>query len=461
MGASDARAHEALVVADASLLRASCRRKRPSRGGEGESLPAMARIALPQAPTTGRELEDFVGGLFLAAGYFVERGVHERSVTDVLELDVVATSYAEPTPRSVLIEAKGGRWGFPDLFKVVGWMRYLGIERGGFFVAREGAPRHLRSMHRKVAPLGVSLVDLADFRDPFARFREAGFGEVRDPVLPEIWRYSFWIERALLDRLRAIRKATPARQGPSAVLAYHDLVHDHVFFVRDIAERLRLLYRAYRDHPKLSLALAAELDGGAFDARRASFDSALVREALFEGAHPAVQASFYVEHRARLSILKATVDLLCQPSAARHDLDALPATCRSGLRALSSRPGFRRYALLWQVFLWGFGGFFLLDREDEERRWLAAQTGLTVAEVEQGLSAFDDLFPLGQSRWIVPLGGTRIRMAKLVPAPFRGIGAIQRLRRHRAPSYAALGLQGNTRRALTMWHNSVVSLLAA
>ena len=79
----------------------------------------------------------------------------------------------------------------------------------------------------------------------------------------------------------------------------------------DVAERLRLLYGAYRDHPKLSLAFAGELAGRPFDARAASFDSAVVREAIFDGKHPTVQACFHVEHRARLSILKAAVDLLC------------------------------------------------------------------------------------------------------------------------------------------------------
>lgn len=421
----------------------------------------MARVALPEAPSTGRDLEDFVAGLFQAAGYFVERGIHERSFTDVLELDVVATRYTEGEPSSVLVEAKGGRWGFPDLFKVVGWMQYLGIDKGGFFVVKEGAPRHLGSIHDKVAPLGVSLVDLANFHDPCARFREAGFGEIRDPLLTRIWRYSFWVERILLDRLRASRKSNAPLQGPQAALAYRDLIHDHVFFVKDIAERLRLLYGAYRDHPKLSLALAGELAGRPFDARGASFDSAVVREAIFDGKHPTVQACFYIEHRARLSILKAAVDLLCMRAPPPSGLAALPGTCREGLRALRSRPSFRRYALLWQVFLWGFGGFLLVDREDEELRWLSEQTGIPPGEIEQGLHAFDDLFPLGESGWIVPLRGTRLRAAKLVPAQFRGIGAIQRLKRYGVDSYDALGVTGATRRKLIDWHNSVVALLAS
>src|SRR4051794_29750037 len=94
----------------------------------------MASVALPIIPGAGRELEDYVAGLLQAAGYFVEKNVRERGFTDVLELDAVATSYDEPVPTVFLAEAKGGRWGFPDLFKIAGWMQYLRIARGGFFV---------------------------------------------------------------------------------------------------------------------------------------------------------------------------------------------------------------------------------------------------------------------------------------------------------------------------------------
>lgn len=413
----------------------------------------MARVELPAVPAAGRELEDYVAGLFQAAGYFVERGIHERSVTDVLELDAVATSYAAPEPTSILVEAKGGRWGFPDVFKIVGWMRYLGISKGGFFV-REASSRDLTSaVHRKIAPLGVSLVDLADFRDPVQRFKAAGFGTIREPRMTGLWRYSFWVERNLLERLRAQRRELPEAKAPASVLAYHDLIHDHVFFIKDEAERLRLLYQAYRDHPKLSLSLAALLGGGAAAPR------ATLAEALSQGMHPALQASLYIEHRARLSILKATIDLLCRGGEPHPGLECLPTTFREGLRALRGRPSFRRYALLWQVFLWGFGGFILADRADEEFRLLSAQTGIPEAEISHGLAAFDDLFPLSEGSWIKQLGNTSIRIAKMVPMPFRGIGALQRLRRYGARTFEDLGYTDYTARDLLRWHQSTVALL--
>jgi hypothetical protein len=454
----------------------------------------MARIALSRVPVAGRDLEDYVAGLFQAAGYFVEKNIRQRDVEEVLELDAVATSYAGLLPTSVLAEAKGGRWGFPDLFKVAGWMRYLGIARGGFFVKDHptAAPRDVSRIHRKIAPLGVSLVDFGDFSDPGARFGEGGFGVpgsqtsshdggsrpqapgTFDPLLLEVWRYSYWAERALLERLREARRASPERRGPQEVLAYHDLVNDHVFFLHDAAERLRRLYDAYKAHPKLSAAVAGEIGGAAYaevarPRRRGPLgDIRPLAEAMYEGEHPSVQAAFYVEHRARLTILKAAIDLCClaasgglaDRAAARATLGALPASFREGLRALRARPSFRRYALVWQVFLWGFGGFYLADREDEELGRLSHQTGVPRDEVADALRAFDDLFPLAGGSWIVPVKNTPIRLARMMPFAFRGVGALQRLRWRDAPNYDGFGVGHVARRHLISWHNGLVRLLA-
>jgi hypothetical protein len=412
----------------------------------------MARVELPAIPGAGRELEDYVAGLFQAAGYFVERGIHERGSTEVLELDAVATSYDSAMPSSVLVEAKGGRWGFPDVFKVVGWMDYLDIERGAFFV-RESSQGLASEVHRKMTPLGLSLVDLSGFQDSAQRFKDAGLGTIRDPSLTGLWRYSFWIERKLLGHLRARKRQMPQAKVTAEVLGYHDLIHDHIFFIKDESERLRRLYRAYRGHPKLSRELASELVGGQV------VRGSILADALVSGAHAALQASLYIEHRARLSILKTTIDLLCRGGAHPGRLVGLPRTLGSGLRALERRATFHRYALLWQVFLWGFGGFFLADRAEEEFAWLSEQTGIPRGEIRLGLAAFDDLFPLTAGSWIAPLRNTQLVVAKMVPAPFRGIGALQRLRRYGARAYEDLGYDPYTTTGLNRWHRSAVELL--
>src|SRR6185437_12665989 len=281
-------------------------------------------------------------------------------------------------------------------------------------------------------------------------------------------------ERALLERLRQARRAAPEREGPAAVLVYHDVVNDHVFFLHDAAERLRRLYDAYKAHPKLSAAVAGEIAGAPYaevarPRRRGPLgDIRPLAEAMYDGKHPAVQAAFYVEHRARLAILKAAVDLeslaaagrLADRAAARAALGALPASFREGLRRLRARPSFRRYALVWQVFLWGFGGFYLADREAEELGWLSRQTGVPREEIGEALRAFDDLFPLAHGSWIVPVKDSPIRLARMMPFAFRGVGAVQRLRWRGARNYDGFGLGRACRRHLISWHNGLVRLLA-
>lgn len=432
----------------------------------------MAQIVLPRVPTNGQELEDYVAGMFQAAGYFVEKNIRQRDVTDVLELDAVATSYDGPLPVAVLAEAKSGRWGFPDIFKVAGWMSYLGIDHGGFFVKEVPRPggRDIEQIARRIAALGVALVDLGDFSDPAASVGARGFRAPSDPLLVDIYRHAFGVERALLDGLRQERRARPQQRGAQESLLYHDLVNDHIFFLQDVAERLRSLYGAYRSHPKLSLSVAAELAGAPFSAAPKGPLSApaarLIAEAMYEGKHPALQGSFYVEHRARIAILKAAIDLACLADAGEIPSDerafaGLPATFRAGLRVLRTRPTYRRYALFWQVFLWGFGGFYLADRADEEMNLLAEQTGVPVGEVGYALRAFDDLFPLGGGTWIVPVRGTPLRVAKMVPMAMRGVGALQRLRRAGAANYDGFRLGSLGRRNLITWHNAFVRLLAA
>ena len=95
---------------------------------------------------------------------------------------------------------------------------------------------------------------------------------------------------------------------------------------------------------------------------------------LRSGAYPLIQSAFYAEHRARLAILKIAVDHECAvetgkiavPKIASGTFDyadlgywILPSSFKVGLDESKSHKHFKRYPLFWQVFLWGFGGFYL------------------------------------------------------------------------------------------------------
>src|SRR5688500_16097158 len=80
--------------------------------------PAKSAIEIPDIPSLPTELEDCAAALFQASGHFVERNVIERNVTEILEMDAVATSYDDAKPASLIAEAKTGDWGYADIFKL-------------------------------------------------------------------------------------------------------------------------------------------------------------------------------------------------------------------------------------------------------------------------------------------------------------------------------------------------------
>src|SRR5687767_12787190 len=137
----------------------------------------MANFILSGVPASGADLEDYVAALFQAAGFFVEKNIVERTDpgSPILELDAVATSYAENPANTVLVEAKGGDWGYAELFKVLGWMTYLRLKRGVLFASKDIPGKDAAAMTAKLSDTGVSCVHLGDFSDAVKRFQDAGF----------------------------------------------------------------------------------------------------------------------------------------------------------------------------------------------------------------------------------------------------------------------------------------------
>lgn len=438
--------------------------------GEGKT------ATLEDIPTKAVELEEFVAALFQASRHFVEKQVVEREPeAEILELDAVATSYETGLPYSTLVEAKSGDWGFADAFKVRGWMQYLGIKDGALFVSKN-IDKNPQFFAEKCTTFDVRFVHLGDFSDAIQRFTAAGFPTISEPSAVELWRWSYWAERELVRYVRQYAKGNPSRKGSAAALEYLHLVNNGVFFTPDVRSRLRELYGAYQEHPKLSLGIALELAGGEYDPTTIDPKNATIKEAMQDGTHPLIQAA-YVEHRARLAILKAAIDHECAVEAGEipapkitkpgeglnwGDLSywVLPNSFRAGLDELKTHAAFKRYALFWQVFLWGFGGMYLSDRKDTEFQWLADETGVPVEEVPNALRAFDILFPLpGGGSWLVTPGPTHLTRVKMMPVPMAGIGSFLRRRKYGVEKYQELGYADYTGKDIAIRHNAVVNLL--
>jgi len=317
----------------------------------------------------------------------------------------------------------------------------------------------------------VSVIHLGDFSDATERFKKAGYPEINDPILMTIWRFAYWVERKLILNLRNIKRADLSKQGPIKAMDYHHLVNNKIFFVKDVRERLHDLYNEYKNHPRISLGAAIEMTGGHFDAEAVDPANQLLRDAMYYGSHELLQACFYIEHRARLAILKAAIDYLClseagiypKPSGGIIDLNntliwSLPQSFQTGLDLLRTLPSYRRYALFWQVFLWGFGGFYLDDKKEIEFQLLSEQTGIPVDEIPSALKIYDVFFPT-EASWITMAGPTQCVIVKMIPMAFRGIGANQRRWRYGIKEFRELGYADKTINDLARWNNCTIDLL--
>ena len=140
----------------------------------------------------------------------------------------------------------------------------------------------------------------------------------------------------------------------------------------------------------------------------------------------------YYEHRARLDILKGAVEFALLE---KHDAlplkrtieflgfemsaDFLPNAFHKAVSNLQSIDDFEKIPVLWQSFLWKWGGFFLIDNEAEEKLALANEVNMTAQFVDAAMNIYDTLFPM-ENGWFYETNGTKF--LKLFPCPFRGIG---------------------------------------
>lgn len=426
----------------------------------------MATVELTEIPEPGDDLEDFVAALYQSAGYFVEKSLQERAPDEVLELDLVATYYSPKSSAAVLAEVKGGGWGYPDVFKVVGWMNYLDQKQGAFFF-RSSNKANLAAMSSRMEAIGLKLIELHDFTRAEDIFEQAGMGQVAAPELVSLWRHSYQIHRRLVKLVHQRSKTAGDAEGPKAAFEYQRLINDGTFFARSPLDSLSMLYAAYKEHPRLTLSCASEIAGDKFDPYTPTQAGALlINEAFLEGKHAFLQACMFLEQRARLAILKAAVDYVIQAGDTGEPtgwgalvLQSLPKTFHDGLSWLRSQPTMERYPVLWQQFLWGWGGFYLSGREEQEFDWMSRYSGVPKHEVPSALEAFDKFFPPGMGgSWLRTPGWTEVKVTVLTPMIYEGLGAHHRRQQYALEGFGGLG-SGYTGSDLVKWNNCTVEFL--
>ena len=435
----------------------------------------MTTIHLPKLPE-GEYLEDYVAAFLQCGGFYTEKSVIESGETQVMELDILAWKPTDQPPQHTLFEVKGGDWGFPDIFKVYGWKTYL--EQRGVNVAYLIVPRGERDekvveyIREKCSDIGMKLLVNDDISSLEANLKEYSLTPQSTNRLDHgVWRFSFWLERQMQKVVSNNRRSLRDNQGPKEVYAYQEMIRNGLVQARDVRERLASLYKAHFEHQWLPKSVAAELDTGQWNSENPSSGTHW-NDALYKCKHHLIQAALFYQHRARLDILKGAVEftLLLKHDALpperrvrflgiEHPADFLPSSFHNAVRKLQLINGFEKTPLLWQSFLWKWGGFFLVDHEAEEKATLAQEVGMTVDAVDAALEIYDVLFPV-DGGWFQDIQGTR--MLKLFPCQFRGIGAHYRYRRQGASSLREVFGELPHRylvRNLGTWINSTVSLL--
>lgn len=430
----------------------------------------MITVSLPKLPK-GKEFEEFISAYLNASGYYIERNIVERKAEEILELDIIATDYKPTAAALSLLEIKSGDWGFSDLFKLRGWLDYLGMPGGGL-VVREGAT----DLHAQIAAkLGLQLaqvLNLGRAQDALATVMPLA-GSVSD-VAP--WRWSYWIERNLINRLRAKKKTQPDRKCYEAGDRYLFEINSEIFFVSTPIGRVDRLYDLFQKYARLSARTGHELLGGDFENEDVHIPRDIFKETYYDCKYTDIQLSAYIEHRARLAVLKSTVDykLLKDSATAVEEpggirvgkiviprFHLLPANFQSAFTELSKHKYLHRYPVLWQWFLWVFGGFILKDYEEQEYRLLAEKAGLPVEEVPRALTAYDILFPRDGGWFVDASPYSNVKLLQVFSVPFRGLGAnYRRWRYSKTGKWEDLKLGGTyTMVDLLRWNALIVQVL--
>lgn len=428
----------------------------------------MAELA--QNPK-GWQLEDFVAAHFVSRGCYVETGIKERSPDELLELDIVWTDYRKEPQGVHPVEVKSGKWGVGDVFKFLGWTKYLGLEPGEFIHTQPCGHRSPESLNHVANRTGITLLHVDAPEEAETHFKGLGISEPPWEELPQLWRYSFWAQRRLLSSLgEAIRQGV-CPESAKAAKEYHRLINDAVFFVADVRDRVGELLDAHFTHQQLAATAAYELESG-----NVQFGSPpqtdTFRKALFRGRFFPIQACLYLAYRARLYTLKSVVDywlarergeipkstLTLGESLIDLTSGRLTSSMAKGLEELSTARSFRLFPVFWQVFLWSWGGFLLKDHLAEEYDDLSRETGVPVEDIPSALSAFDKIFPTSGGWFRDPAGDNRSVLI-LMPAALRGIGAFRRRVRRNLEDYTDLQFEDDTIRRLTVDHNTGARIL--
>jgi len=416
-------------------------------------------IRLPSEPREST-YEDLIAACLTGLGFFVEANLHLRDeTTEILELDVVATPVISPLDDVLLVDAKSGKTGIADIFKMFGWRIFLGIPRA--CIVRPTAPdsSKLRSLVKlgsetsvHVATVNLKDFDLSCFPSKSVEIPD----ELRDKVIGNSW-YGRMGKRLCLQAFTQFTKRSDLTS--TAMARDYRWAIEQSFFARQPLERARAVYDAYQSAAGITGVVIDELAGKSDTSSTALWDQ--VRDT---NERKAVQFCLMMEHTARLRIVKnSLIHLIQQENAGGTKEDALrwlldewsmPASCQRGMALLQKNEFRNHIPFLWQLFIEVFGGFYCLT-EPCDVQVLSECTGIPAEHIPECLDLYGQFFP-NSSGWFMT-AKNELRIMKNVPAVYHGTGAFLRDSLFKSGEYA----KKIPRMAWLVgkWHNALYSIL--
>lgn len=386
-----------------------------------------ATIELTKIPKD-KDYEDYLCAFLQAGGLYVERSIIHREVAELLELDVLTTDFQQDSAENNLIEIKGGDWGFSDIFKIRGWLTYLNYENGIFIVQK--SRESLNYFQRKAKELNIELIDNSDLsltKETLNQFLRI----IPEDTEIQTIRFSYLLERKQLQKIKTLKKKHPAIKSYSALDDYFFKINSGSFFSRDPIKRINQLFDTYIKYKNITAKICNELNGGNFDDDAITeLSSQCFKETFYQAGDNILQVSLYVEHLARVTILKCAIEHLIDKLKGNYkkadlisqlDYLTLPNTIKSGLNDIIEDEYFHLYPRFWQFFTYVFGGFILTDIKDKEYELLSQKTGIPVSEIPNAFNSFDKLFPRGG--WFCKIPNSSIEWHNFFPISLSGVGA--------------------------------------
>ena len=378
-----------------------------------------------------KDYEDYICAYFQSGGLYVEKSIIHRETEEILELDIIFTDFDSDNVTRKLVEIKSGNWGFSEIFKVKGWLVYLKMEDGIFIIKKNRDS--FDYFKRKASELSVELIDNSDLsktNDCLGKFLHQPAEEKEIETL----RFSYLLERKLLKQIKDLKKEHPESQGFRNLDDYFFKINSGSFFSNSPVRRIKQLFETFIKYKNITAKICYELETGEYDENVEELSNECFKSLFYKGENSPLQIALYIEHMARLTILKSCTEHLLKnhketfwEDKFSESLDylSIPQTIKNGLDVLVKEPFFHRYPVFWQFFTYVMGGFILTDLRDKEYAYISENTGIPVEEIPNAFESFNKLFPK-PGGWMFSMPRSNIEWHRFFPIPFSGVGANHR-----------------------------------